>query len=78
VGRGERLPRLKHALEFVVEANQTNMVVDTARAEAGDALQRIVVAPIDGTPRYRISIGLQPEAFRRVMHAVMNALEKSG
>ncbi len=69
---------MKRALEFVVEANQTNTVVDAARAEAGDAVERITIAPIDGTPRYSVVIAVAEAATARVMRAVMNALEKSG
>lgn len=66
------------SLEFIVEPGETNLVVDTARAAASDALERITVAPIDGTPRYKVRIALQPAAMPHVMRAIMNALEKSG
>ena len=64
------------SLEFVVEEPETTLVVDTARASAGDALERITVAPIDGTPRYRVVIALRRDAVSGVMTAVMNALDK--
>ncbi len=66
------------SLEFIVEAHETTLVVDTARAVASDALDRVTVAPIDGTPRYKVRIALQPAAMPQVMRAIMNALEKSG
>ncbi|MBV9191519.1 MAG: hypothetical protein JO292_03205 [Betaproteobacteria bacterium] len=66
------------SIEFVVEAGETNLVVDTARAAANEALERITIAPIDGTPRYKVRIALQPAATAMVMRAIMNALEKSG
>jgi hypothetical protein len=69
---------VKPSLEFVVEASETTLVVDTARATAGDALDRITVAPIDGTPRFTVVIALSQGAAARVMRAIMNALEKSG
>ena len=69
---------MKPSLEFVVEASETTLVVDTARATAGDALDRITVAPIDGTPRFTVVIALSQGAAARVMRAIMNALEKSG
>ena len=66
---------MKPSLEFSVEASDTSLVVDTARAAAGDALDRITVAPIDGTPRFRIIITLQRESMKAVMKAVMLALD---
>ncbi len=66
------------SLEFVVEAHETDLVVDTARTAASEALERITVAPIDGTPRYKVKISLQPAATPGVMRAIMNALDKSG
>ncbi|HYL22755.1 MAG TPA: hypothetical protein VEV21_00020 [Burkholderiales bacterium] len=66
------------SLEFVVEAAQTTLVVDTIRAAGGEALERLTIAPLDGTPRYRIIAALKGELVPVVMKAVMNALEKSG
>lgn len=64
------------SLEFVVEDSQTNRVVDTARAVAGDALERITIAPIDGTPRSTVVLALRLELVAAVMDAVMKALDK--
>ena len=66
------------SLEFVVEAHQTDLVVDTARTTASNALERITVSPIDGTPRYKVKIAVQAGATPSVMRAIMNALDKSG
>jgi hypothetical protein len=63
------------ALEFIVEAGETALVMDTARAAAGDALDRITVAPIDGTPRFKVIIAVRAPAVPAVMRAVMDALE---
>jgi hypothetical protein len=64
------------SLEFVVEASETMLVVDTARAAAGDALHRITVAPIDGTPRFKVIIAVGAQAMPPVMRAVMSALDR--
>lgn len=76
------LPRLKSkavaALEFVVNASETTLVADTIRAAGGEALERLTIAPVDGTPRYKIIAALKGELVPVVMKAVMNALEKSG
>jgi len=66
------------SLEFVVEAAQTTLVMDTIRAAGGEALERLTIAPLDGTPRYKIIAALRGELVPVVMRAVMNALEKSG
>ena len=66
------------SLEFVVEAAQTTLVMDTIRAAGGDAVERLTIAPLDGTPRYKIIAALRGELVPVVMKAVMNALEKSG
>ena len=66
------------SLEFVVEPAQTTLIADTIRTVAGEALQRLAVAPVDGTPRYKIIASLKGEFVPAVMKAVMNALEKSG
>jgi len=58
-----------------VEAHETDLVVDAARAAAGDALERITVAPIDGTPRYRVIIALRGDTLPGVMRALMSALD---
>ncbi len=64
------------ALEFVVEEAETTLVEDTIRAAAGEALERLTIAPVDGTPRYKIIAAVKGELVARVMKAVMNALEK--
>lgn len=69
-------PRLMPTLEFVVDDTQANRVVDTARATAPDALERITVAPVDGSPRSRITIRLRGDTLLRVMTAVMAALDE--
>jgi diacylglycerol kinase family enzyme len=66
------------SVEFMVDANETSLVVDTARAEAGDAVERITVAPVDGTPRFKVIVALGDGIMPRVMRAVMKALERSG
>jgi hypothetical protein len=63
-------------LEFVVDDAQANTVVHVARATGRESLQRITVAPIDGTPRSRVVIAVGKERVRLVMHAVMSALER--
>jgi len=67
---------VKPSLEFVVEAHQAQLVVDTARAAAGDDLERITVAPIDGTPRFKVIIALR-QSMPGLMRALMRALDKS-
>ena len=66
------------SLEFVVDAPQTTLVADTIRATAGEALERLTIAPADGTPRYRIIAAVRGELVPLVMKAVMSAIEKSG
>ena len=66
------------SLEFVVEPTQTTLIADTIRAAAGEAVERLTIAPVDGTPRYKIIAALKGELVPAVMKAVMNALEKSG
>jgi len=66
------------ALEFVVNGNETTLVADTIRAAAGEAVERITIAPVDGTPRYKIVAAVKGEFVPVVMKAVMNALDKSG
>jgi hypothetical protein len=68
---------LKRSLEFVVDAHETDLVVDAARAAAGDALERVTVAPIDGTPRYRVIIALRGDTLAGVMRALMSALDSN-
>jgi hypothetical protein len=66
------------SLEFVVEPAQTTLVADTIRAAAGEAMERLTIAPVDGTPRYKIIVAVKRELMPVVMRAVMKALEKSG
>ena len=66
------------SLEFVVEPAQTTLIADTIRAAAGEAVERLTIAPVDGTPRYKIIACVRSALVPRVMRAVMNALEKSG
>ena len=66
------------SLEFVIEPTQTTLVADTIRAAAGEALERLTIAPVDGTPRWKIIATLNGKLVPVVMKAVMNALEKSG
>ena len=68
----------RRALEFVVDARQTAVVSQTVRETAGSALSRLTLAPVDGTPRYKIIALLDEPLMARVMQAVMNALDKSG
>ena len=77
-GAGPGLKKPVAALEFLVDANQTALVADTIRAAAGEAVERLTIAPMDGTPRYKIIAAVKGELVPRVMKAVMNALEKSG
>lgn len=67
----------ERTLEFVVEDGETTLVVDTARASAGDDLDRITVSPIDGTPRSRVIIALRGETFSKAMTGVMDAVMKA-
>ena len=70
---------MKHkALEFVVDGSQTAVVSQTLREAAGSALSRLTLAPVDGTPRYRIIALVEGPLIASVMRAVMNALDKSG
>ncbi len=65
-------------LEFVVDASMCSIVENRIRQAAGEALARLTVAPIDGTPRYKV-IALVGDALApSVMRAVMNALDEKG
>jgi hypothetical protein len=66
------------ALEFVVDASLKTRVEERLRQSAGEALARLIVAPIDGTPRYRITALITDAMAAAVMKAVMNELDKSG
>jgi hypothetical protein len=66
------------AVEFVVDASQTALVSEAMRGTAGDALMRLTVAPVDGTPRYRITALIAPPLVASVMRAVMKRLDETG
>ena len=66
------------ALEFVVDASEAPLVAETIRETAGEAVERLTIAPVDGTPRYKIIAVVRDALVPRVMQSVMNALEKSG
>jgi len=68
----------RQAIDFVVDASQTALVTQTLRGAAGEALERLTIAPIDGTPRYKITALLERNFAAAAMKAVMNALDKSG
>jgi hypothetical protein len=68
----------RKALEFVVHGSQTAVVLQAMREAAGDALSRLTLAPLDGTPRYKVIALVEEPHTRVVMQAVMNALDKSG
>ena len=68
----------RKALEFIVDASQMTLVSETMRRIAGDALTRLTLAPLDGTPRYRITAVVEAACAASVIRAVMNALDKSG
>jgi hypothetical protein len=77
--RASRLDAVKRqALEFIVDGSQMTLVSQTMRRIAGDALTRLTLAPLDGTPRYRITAVVEAGSAASVMQAVMNALDKSG
>ena len=66
------------ALEFVVDASVKARVEERLRHTAGEALTRLIVAPVDGTPRYKITAVVSDAMAAAVMKAVMNELDKSG
>ena len=68
----------RKALEFVVDASLRARVEEQVRQSAGDALVRLIIAPVDGTPRYKITALVDDAVVPAVMRAVMNALDKSG
>ena len=55
-----------------------SLVEDRVRQAAGEALARLTVAPVDGTPRYRITALVADALAPAVMRAVMNALDEKG
>ena len=78
MGHRQRRPEPIAALEFLVNGNETTLVADTIRATAGEALERLTIAPLDGTPRYKLIVAVRSGLMPAVIKAVMNALEKSG
>ena len=68
----------RQALEFVVDTRVRSLVEARVRQAAGDALARLTVAPVDGTPRYKITALVGDAAAPAVMRAVMNALDGKG
>lgn len=67
----------RQAVEFVVDASDSALVMHAVRGVAGDALERLTIAPVDGTPRCKITALLARELAAAAMQAVMNALDKS-
>lgn len=65
-------------LEFIVDASLKAHVEECVRNSAGDALVRLTVSPVDGTPRYKITARVVGAVAPAVMRAVMNALDKTG
>ena len=65
-------------LEFVIDTGMRSLVEERVRQAAGEALTRLTVAPIDGTPRYKITAQVGDAAASAVMRAVMNALDEKG
>ena len=68
----------RHALEFIVDAGIRSLVEDRVRQAAGDALSRLTIAPLDGTPRYKITALVGEAVAAAVMGAVLNALDENG
>jgi len=66
----------KQALEFVVDTAMRSLVEERVRQSAGDGLDRLTIAPVDGTPRYRITALVAGAIAPAVMRAVMNALDE--
>ncbi|HZE60049.1 MAG TPA: hypothetical protein VE085_05795 [Burkholderiales bacterium] len=56
-------------LEFIVEPSLKARVEERVR---------LTVAPVDGTPRYKITARVDDAAAPTVMRAVMNALDETG
>lgn len=68
----------RRALEFVVDVRTRSLVEDRIRAAAGEALVRLTIAPVDGTPRYKVTALVADSVAAGVMRAVMNALDENG
>lgn len=65
-------------LEFVIDTHARSRVEERLRQVAGDALARLTIAPVDGTPRYKITARVGDALAPAVMRAVMNALDEKG
>ena len=68
----------RKAIEFVVDGSRTALVTEVLHSAAGEALKRLTLAPVDGTPRYKITALLETGFAAIALRAVMNALDKSG
>ena len=68
----------RRTLEFIVDSPQHSLVEDRVRQAAGEGLARLTIAPVDGTPRYRITALVGEAVATSVMRAVMNALDEKG
>ena len=68
----------RQALEFVVDTAVRARVEECVRQSAGEALARLTIAPVDGTPRYRITALVSDASAPVVMRAVMNVLDEKG
>ena len=68
----------RRALEFVVDPRMCRLVEEQVRQAAGEALARLTIAPVDGTPRYKITALVDDALAPAVMRAVMNALDEKG
>jgi hypothetical protein len=67
----------RRVLEFIVDSSFGSRVEQRLRLSAGDALARLIVAPVDGTPRCKITAVVTDAMAASVMRAVMNELDKS-
>jgi phage baseplate assembly protein W len=68
----------RQALEFVVDTAMRSLVEERMRQSAGDGLDRLTIAPVDGTARCRITALVAGAIAPAVMRAVMNALDEKG
>lgn len=67
----------RRALEFVVDVGIRSLVEERIRGAAGEALLRLTIAPVDGTPRYKITALVGDSVAAVVMRTVMNALDEN-
>ena len=65
-------------LEFLVDVHARARVEECVREAAGEGLARLTIAPVDGTPRYRIIARISDVVGPAVMRAVMNTLDEKG